>query len=54
MTSLTKVQLQAPYLILIGDLADPTYAKTGLGIVDWRPDLISQHLWQRQRNPGRN
>ena len=36
MTKLTTVHLQAPYLILIGDLADPTYAKTGQGIVDWR------------------
>jgi len=36
MTELTTVQLNAPYLILIGDLTDPTYAKTGFGIVDWR------------------
>jgi uncharacterized NAD-dependent epimerase/dehydratase family protein len=44
MTSLTTVQLNAPYLILIGDLTDPTYAKTGFGIVHWRPDLVVGQL----------
>jgi uncharacterized NAD-dependent epimerase/dehydratase family protein len=41
MTKLTKVQLNAPYLILIGEEDDATYAKTGLGIVHWRPDLVA-------------
>lgn len=44
MTTLTTVQLNAPYLILIGDTEDPTYAKTGQGIVDWRPDLVAGQL----------
>jgi len=44
MTKLTTVQLNAPYLILIGDLGDATYAKTGLGIVQWRPDLVAGQL----------
>lgn len=44
MTPLTTVKLQAPYLILIGDLTDLTYAKTGMGIVDWRPDLVAGQL----------
>ena len=44
MTKLTTVQLRAPYLILIGDLGDPTYAKTGLGLVHWRPDLVAGQL----------
>jgi len=44
MAELTTVQLNAPYLILIGDLTDPTYAKTGYGIVDWRPDLVTGQL----------
>lgn len=44
MTSLTTVQLRAPYLILIGDLTDPTYAKTGFGLVQWRPDLVAGQL----------
>jgi len=29
-TILTTVHLNAPYLILIGDLEDPSYAKTGI------------------------
>jgi len=48
MTELTTVQLEAPYLILIGDITDSTYAKTGLGIVHWRPDLVAGQL----RFPG--
>ncbi len=44
MTKLTTVQLNAPYLILIGDLADSAYAKTGLGIVQWRPELVAGQL----------
>jgi uncharacterized NAD-dependent epimerase/dehydratase family protein len=48
MNALTTVSLKAPYLILIGDLSDPTYAKTGLGIVHWRPDLVAGQL----RYPG--
>ncbi|MDX2428033.1 MAG: DUF1611 domain-containing protein [Xanthomonadales bacterium] len=44
MTELTKVQLKAPYLILIGDQGDATYAKTGLGLVQWRPDLVAGQL----------
>jgi len=44
MTKLTTVQLNAPYLILIGDLDDATYAKTGFGIVHWRPDLVAGQL----------
>jgi uncharacterized NAD-dependent epimerase/dehydratase family protein len=48
MTKLTTVQLRAPYLILIGDIIDITYAKTGLGIAHWRPDLVAGQL----RFPG--
>jgi len=44
MTKLTQVQLSAPYLILIGDVNDPTYAKTGFGIVQWRPELVAGQL----------
>jgi uncharacterized NAD-dependent epimerase/dehydratase family protein len=44
MTQLTRIKLKAPYLILIGDLADPTYAKTGFGIVHWRPELVVGQL----------
>lgn len=48
MTKLTTVHLRSPYLILIGDLTDASYAKTGLGIVHWRPDLVAGQL----RFPG--
>jgi uncharacterized NAD-dependent epimerase/dehydratase family protein len=44
MTKLTTVKLNAPYLILIGNVTDPTYAKTGFGIVHWRPDLVAGQL----------
>jgi uncharacterized NAD-dependent epimerase/dehydratase family protein len=46
--TLTQVQLTAPYLILIGQQDDPTYAKTGLGIVQWRRELVDGQL----RFPG--
>ena len=48
MTGLTTVQLNPPYLILIGAEDDATYAKTGLGIVQWRPELVAGQL----RFPG--
>ena len=48
MTSLTTVNLDAPYLILIGDVSDPTYAKTGLGLVQWCPERVAGQL----RFPG--
>jgi uncharacterized NAD-dependent epimerase/dehydratase family protein len=48
MTELTTVQLKPPYLILIGAEDDATYAKTGFGIVQWRPDLVAGQL----RFPG--
>ena len=44
MTSLTSVQLTPPYLVLIGDLTDPTYAKTGFGLVHWQPALVAGQL----------
>ena len=44
MTKASKVQLNAPYLVLIGDLTDPTYAKTGFGLVHWQPDLVAGQL----------
>ena len=48
MTRLTQVQLRPPYLILIGAEEDPTYAKTGQGIVHWRPERVAGQL----RFPG--
>jgi uncharacterized NAD-dependent epimerase/dehydratase family protein len=44
MRKLTTVQLREPYLILIGQEDDATYAKTGLGIVQWSPELVAGQL----------
>ena len=44
MAELTTVQLNPPYLILIGEEDDATYAKTGLGIVQWRPESVAGQL----------
>jgi len=41
---LTTINLNAPYLIFIGDVADDTYAKTGFGLVQWRPELVAGQL----------
>lgn len=37
---LTRLNIRAPYLVLIGDVPDPTYAKTGFGLVDWCPERV--------------
>ena len=42
------MKLNAPYLIFIGEEEDSTYAKTGQGIVQWRPELVAGQL----RFPG--
>ena len=35
-----KIDLQPPYLIFLGDAKDALAAKTGQGIVDWRPQRV--------------
>jgi uncharacterized NAD-dependent epimerase/dehydratase family protein len=42
------LSLQAPYLVFIGDTADPMYAKTGFGLVQWVPNKVAGQL----RLPG--
>lgn len=44
MSELKRVVLRKPYLILVGDEGDPTYAKTGLGIVQWRRNDVAGQL----------
>jgi len=39
-----KVQLVPPYLVFVGDQQDPSYCKTGFGIVHWRPELVAGQL----------
>lgn len=41
MSARTLVDLRTPYLILIGEEDDATYAKTGLGIVQWCPERVA-------------
>ncbi|WOJ95444.1 DUF1611 domain-containing protein [Congregibacter brevis] len=40
----TPLQLRSPYLIFVGDESRPTYAKTGKGVADWRPELCMGQL----------
>jgi len=35
---ITKISLEAPYLIYLGDVPDLHHAKTGAGVAYWRPD----------------
>ena len=44
MTKNSSLQLKAPYLIFIGDVETQLYAKTGLGIVQWCPELVAGQL----------
>ena len=42
------MQIRTPYLVFLGDVPDALAAKTGQGIVDWRPDAVVGQL----RLPG--
>ncbi len=42
------MRLKAPYLIFFGEEEDLAYAKTGQGIIHWRPELVAGQL----RFPG--
>jgi len=44
MTTTVSLQLKPPYLIFIGDVDTQLYAKTGLGIVQWCPELVAGQL----------
>ena len=44
MEGLKTIQLEAPYLILLGDVTAKDLAKTGFGIVQWRPKLVAGQL----------
>ena len=44
MRSITTASLKSPYLIFIGDIGSPSFAKTGLGLVQWRRDLWQGNL----------
>lgn len=40
----STVRLRPPYLIFVGDESRTTYAKTGRGVADWRPELCAGQL----------
>lgn len=44
MSSMTTVELREPYLVLVGDETDVTYAKTASGIVHWRRQAVAGQL----------
>jgi len=48
MTEANCIDLRAPYVILLGDVNDAMYAKTGFGIAQWRGDLVAGQI----RFPG--
>ncbi len=41
---LTRIKLEAPYLIYLGDCPDLHHAKTGTGIAYWRPDRCAGQM----------
>jgi uncharacterized NAD-dependent epimerase/dehydratase family protein len=47
-TLTTRITLRAPYLVFLADIAEATYAKTGLGVAQWCPDKCLGQL----RLPG--
>lgn len=44
MTSVTRTQLNPPYLLLVGAETDATFAKTALGLVQWCPEKVAGQL----------
>ena len=38
------IELNSPYLVFLGDVTEPVYAKTGAGLAQWRPDLCAGQL----------
>lgn len=43
------IKIKSPYLIFTGDATDCSYAKTGFGLVKWRPKLCKAQI---RLNPG--
>ena len=46
--ALKRIQIEAPYLLFMGDVGDDGHAKTGHGIAFWRPELCAGQM----RLPG--
>lgn len=43
-SKMKKVKLKTPYLIFLGGETENTYAKTGVGIAEWCPDLCKGQM----------
>jgi uncharacterized NAD-dependent epimerase/dehydratase family protein len=41
---MNTVELRKPYLLFVGDESRPTYAKTAVGLKQWRPELCAGQL----------
>lgn len=39
-----SLQIPTPYLLFLGDVADPVYAKTAFGLLDWAPEQVVGEL----------
>jgi len=44
MTQITQVSLKPPYLVFIGDVSEPNYAKTAFGLIQWCSDLVAGQI----------
>ena len=43
-SQITRIELEPPYLLFLGDAEGDTYAKPGFGVVPWRPELCVGQL----------
>ncbi len=41
---MTDTTLRSPYVVFLGDVTDPGFAKTGYGLVEWRKELCAGQL----------
>ncbi|HZP13547.1 MAG TPA: DUF1611 domain-containing protein [Nevskiaceae bacterium] len=41
---LTRITLEPPYLLFLGEVTEAGYAKTALGIADWRPERCAGQM----------
>lgn len=53
MTGIRTVELRRPYLLFLGDVAEPAYAKTAMGLRDWAGEhCIGEHVLPGGRGVG--
>ncbi len=44
MQKLKQIEIRPPYLVFVGEEANPVMAKTGRGLIEWRPELCRGQL----------